>query len=94
MNFRIEKEEEWDLIKMMEELPYILIRAAESLRPDSVANFTYSLAAAFHKFYDSCHVLKAENTNLRDTRMLIVYCVLECLESLFEVMGIDYLEKM
>ncbi|NPD88569.1 MAG: arginine--tRNA ligase [Asgard group archaeon] len=94
MNFDIEKEEEWELIKMMEELPYILVKAAESLRPDSVANFTYSLVAAFHKFYDSCPVLKANPDTLRDSRLLIVYCFLKCLESLFEVIGIDYLEKM
>ncbi len=94
INLEIEKEVEWEIIKMMEELPYILVKAAESLRPDSVANFTYSLAAAFHKFYDSCPVLKAETDTLRDSRLLIVYSFLKCLESLFEVIGIDYLEKM
>ena len=94
MIFYIEKEEEWDLVKMMEELPYVLIKATETLRPDSVANFTYSLAAAFHKFYDTCHVLKADKENLRNSRLLIVYSFLKCLESLFEVIGIDYLEKM
>jgi len=92
--FEINKDEEWELIKLMEDLPYALRKATETLRPDSVANFAYSLAAAFHKFYDACHVLKAENSNLRDSRMLIVYCFLKCLESLFEVIGIDYLEKM
>ncbi|MCG3226780.1 MAG: arginine--tRNA ligase, partial [Candidatus Heimdallarchaeota archaeon] len=94
INLEIEKEVEWEIIKMMEELPYILVKAAESLRPDSVANFTYSLAAAFHKFYDSCPVLKVETDTLRDSRLLIVYSFLKCLESLFEVIGIDYLEKM
>ncbi|MHA2256069.1 MAG: arginine--tRNA ligase domain-containing protein, partial [Candidatus Heimdallarchaeaceae archaeon] len=94
INLEIEKDAEWEIIKMMEELPYILVKAAESLRPDSVANFTYSLAAAFHKFYDSCPVLKAETDTLRDSRLLIVYSFLKCLESLFEVIGIDYLEKM
>ncbi len=90
----LEKQAEWELVKLMEELPSILIKAAKSLRPDSVANFTYSLAAAFHKFYDACPVLKAENPELIKSRILIVVSTIKCLESLFEVMGIESLEKM
>lgn len=90
----IEKQAEWELVKLMEELPSILIKAAKSLRPDSVANFSYSLASAFHKFYDACPVLKAENPELIKTRVKIVFSIRKCLESLFEVMGIEALEKM
>ena len=90
----IEKQAEWDLVKLMEELPSILVKAAKFLRPDSVANFSYSLASAFHKFYDACPVLKAENPKLVESRVLIVFSITKCLESLFEVMGIETLEKM
>ncbi len=90
----IEKQAEWELVKLMEELPSILIKGAKSLRPDSVANFTYSLASAFHKFYDACPVLKAENPELIKSRVIMVVSIIKCLESLFEVMGIKSLEKM
>ena len=94
IDIQIEKQEEWVLIKLMEELPSQYIKAMKSLRPDSIANYSYSLAAAFHKFYDACHVLKAENTELMQTRIALVVCVIRCLDSLFEVMGIETLEKM
>jgi len=94
MDFEVEKDEEWEIIKLMEELPFVLSKASETLRPDTIANYAYSLASAFHKFYESSPVLIAENENLRNSRILIVYCVLKCLESLFEVIGIDTLEKM
>ena len=90
----IEKDVEWELIKLMEELPSVLIKAANSLRPDSIANFAYSLASLFHKFYDACPVLKADNPLLVNTRVVLVFAVIKCLESLFTVMGIEALEKM
>jgi arginyl-tRNA synthetase len=93
-NLIIDKQAEWELVKLMEELPSILIKAAKSLRPDSVANFSYSLASSFHKFYDACPVLKAETPELIKSRVKIVFSISKCLESLFEVMGIEALEKM
>ncbi|MEE9410604.1 MAG: arginine--tRNA ligase [Candidatus Heimdallarchaeota archaeon] len=93
-DFFIEKNEEWELVKLMEELPSVYLRAIESIRPDSIAHFAYSVASAFHKFYEMCPVLIEENENIRNTRILIVYSTVKCLESLFEVMGIDTLEKM
>ena len=81
-------------MKLMEELPSIYLRAVENMRPDSVANFTHTIASAFHKFYEVCPVLAAEDENVLKTRIILVYSLVKCLESLFEVMGIDTLEKM
>jgi len=94
IDFIIEKKEEWELVKLMEELPSIYQRAVEIMRPDSVANFAYTLASVFHKFYDVCPVLAADDENILKTRIILVYSVVKCLESLFEIMGIDTLEKM
>ncbi len=94
VSLKIKTEIEWDLIKMIEELPHILIKSYNTKKPDSVANFTYSLASTFHKFYDSCPVLIAQEKDILETRILLVYSITKCLESLFEVMGIDTLEKM
>ncbi len=94
LRYEIKKKEEWDLLLLIEELPSIIVRAVDSLRPDSIANFSYSLASAFHKFYDACSVLKAETEELKATRMILVYSTIKCLDSLFEIMGIDTLERM
>jgi len=72
----------------------VLKRALTQLKPDIVANYAFSLASAFHKFYDACPVLQAEDKDSLETRIAIVYSYTKCLESLFEVMGIDILEKM
>ena len=78
----------------MEELPFVINRALDLLKPDIVANYAYSLASAFHKFYDACPVLQAEDKDSLETRITIVHSFVKSLESLFEVMGIDTLEKM
>ncbi len=94
IEMKIEKEAEWNIVKLIEELPHMLIKSLKTLKPDSVANFSYSLASAFHKFYDACPVLVVKDEAVKQTRILIVYSIVKCLESLFEVMGIDVLEKM
>jgi arginyl-tRNA synthetase len=94
IEIKVETEVEWNLIKIIEDLPYTLIRSLKTLKPDSVANFTYSLASSFHKFYDACPVLVAKEKSILQTRILLVYLTIKSLESLFEVMGIDVLEKM
>ena len=94
IDFAIKKREEWELVKLMEELPSIYLRAVESMRPDTVANFAHTLASSFHKFYEVCPVLAADDENILKTRLILVYSVVKCLESIFEVIGIDALEKM
>ena len=94
LEITVESESEWNLVKIIEDLPSVLEKALLSMKPDSVANFSYSLASAFNKFYDSCPVLIAEDKSVLHTRILIVYSTIKCLESLFEIMGIDALEKM
>ena len=94
IEIKIETEAEWNLVKMIEDLPSTLVRSLKTLKPDSIANFAYSLASAFHKFYDSCPVLVAQTDSILKTRILLVHSTVKSLESLFEIMGIDLLEKM
>jgi arginyl-tRNA synthetase len=94
INFTIKNDAEWKIINLMEELPHVISRALELLKPDTIANYAFSLASAFHKFYDACPVLQAEDKESLETRIAIVHSFAKSLESLFEVMGIDTLEKM
>ncbi|UJG41990.1 MAG: arginine--tRNA ligase [Candidatus Heimdallarchaeum aukensis] len=90
----IVKDEEWNLIKLIEELPMIYKRAINTKRPDTIVNFSFELCKAFNKFYDNCPVISENDEKVRKTRILIVQSTIKALESLFEVLGIDSLEKM
>ncbi|MHA1304592.1 MAG: arginine--tRNA ligase domain-containing protein, partial [Candidatus Heimdallarchaeaceae archaeon] len=90
----INKKEEWQLVKIMEELPSIYERAIEMQRPDTIANFAFEFCKFFNKFYDNCPVITEENEEIRISRVLLVKASIKCFESLFMVMGLDKLEKM
>ncbi len=94
LSFTITEDEEWDLIKSIDELPRILTRAIETLRPDTVANYTYDLAKTFTKFYEICQVLGADSEDTIKFRLVLVYITIKALDSLFEVMGISKITKM
>ncbi|MHA1867247.1 MAG: arginine--tRNA ligase [Candidatus Heimdallarchaeaceae archaeon] len=88
------EDEEWNLIKLIEELPTIYKRAINTNRPDTIVNFSFEICKAFNKFYDNCPVISEKNKKIRETRILIVQTTIKALESLFEVLGIESLEKM
>ncbi len=90
----VTKKEEWQLIKTMEELPSVYERAIKNKRPDIITNFAFDFAKNFNKFYDNCPVIAAKTEIEKKTRLLIVQAAIKCFESLFEVMGIDKLDKM
>ncbi|SDN00492.1 arginine--tRNA ligase [Allokutzneria albata] len=50
-------EREGDLIRTLGEFPRVLASAAELREPHRVARYLEGLAAAYHKFYDSCRIL-------------------------------------
>ncbi|MFB9905858.1 arginine--tRNA ligase [Allokutzneria oryzae] len=50
-------EREGDLIRTLGEFPRVLSSAADLREPHRVARYLEELAAAYHKFYDTCRVL-------------------------------------
>lgn len=90
----ITKPEEWALILALDEYVGTILHAANNLKPDVVANYAFQLASTFHKFYDTCPVLKAETEENQKTRILMVCAFIEIFNHLFEVLGLDKLEKM
>ncbi|MHA1686954.1 MAG: arginine--tRNA ligase [Candidatus Heimdallarchaeaceae archaeon] len=85
---------EWTLILTLDDYMGTLLHAANSLRPEVVANYAFQLASVFHKFYDTCPVLKAETEEKRATRILLVSAYTKIFDNLFEVLGVEKLEKM
>lgn len=90
----VEEENEWILIKLIERLPFVYKRAVENLRPDVVANYAFELCQAFNKFYETCHVIGAETEGQKIFRLVLVHSYVKCMESLFDAMGLEKLDKM
>ena len=62
-------EKEEDLLRSISSYPEILITAARTRSPHTLANYLREVAQNYHSFYDQCHIVNIEDENLRNARM-------------------------
>ncbi len=89
-------EAEWELVKVLEQYPAVLLKAARSLDPSQLAGYLYDVAKAFSRFYHECPTLALaqENRELAASRLLLVTCTRRVLESGLELILVPFLEAM
>ncbi len=88
---------EGDLIRTLGEYPEVVRAAAELREPHRVARFLESLAAAYHKFYDSCRVLPMgdeEVTDLHRARLALCVAARQVLANGLGLLGVSAPERM
>ena len=62
-------------------------------RPNTLANYLYELANAYHSFYEACPVLRSEGT-MRDTRLLLCETTSQVLRTGLNLLGIQTTDRM
>lgn len=68
---------------------------AESLEPHRLCNYLYELASAFHKFFESCPVLRSDvDPDVRQGRLALCKLVALTLERGLGLLGIAVVERM
>lgn len=72
----------------------ILEAAAEEYRPNFLCNYLYELAGHFTAFYENCPVLKAEDEQVKASRLVLCLLTGAVLKQGLEVLGIEVLEQM
>jgi len=63
-------------------------------KPSLVATYLYELAAKYHRFYQACPVLKADDETLVMSRLNVSAVVRAVLAQGLDLLGIDAPEKM
>lgn len=76
------------------EFPNVILSVAHSLQLHNLCEYLYDLAGIFHKFYEHCPVLSAEETIIRDSRLLLCLLTARTLKQGLNLLGIHVLEKM
>ena len=84
---------EKQLLKEISLFPDVIERSAIELKPNLIANYLYSLASTYNKFYIKCPVLPAEK-EVRERRLLIVYSVKQIIGTGLSLLGIEAPDKM
>lgn len=85
---------EIQLIKLVYEYPEIIKEAGESLSPAIIANYVYELAKEYNQFYHDFAILKAENKELRDFRLVLSTVIAQIIKSSMSLLGIEVPERM
>lgn len=85
---------ELELIKTVSSFPDLVAEIGENYQVQKLPAFTIFLADLFHKFYESCRVLNAENAELKSARLGLVKAVKIVLANALGLMGIEAPERM
>ena len=84
---------ELSLAKKLAQFGEVLPMILDDHRPNLLCNYLYELAGAFHSFFESCPVLKAEEP-ARSTRLLLCDTTARVLAKGLELLGIGVPERM
>jgi len=87
------KEEEFNLLRQIAELPDEIKAAAETLEPSKLTRYSVELANAFHSFYNECHV-NIEDEELSLARLKLIDCARITLANVLELLKVEAPEKM
>jgi arginyl-tRNA synthetase len=68
--------------------------AAEEYRPHYLCLYLFELATLFHKFYEACPVLIAEEEGVRISRLMLCDLTAQTLRQGLNLLGIDVVEQM
>jgi arginyl-tRNA synthetase len=85
---------EKELLVALHEYPGILQNAANNYDPSLIANFSYSLAKSFHKFWHDVRVFSAPTPEARAFRLQLSKAVGQVLQSAMDLLGIEMPERM
>jgi arginyl-tRNA synthetase len=73
--------------------PSIVIKAAETYKPNLIADYLFELAKKFNSFYNACPILNQENETLQ-SRLLLAQRTGEVLKEGLDLLGIETLDRM
>ncbi len=85
---------EVDLIKHLYAFKSTIIDAAKNYAPNAIALYLYELAQKYNKFYNSLSILKAENEELKQSRLALTSATAQVLKNGLNLLGIETVERM
>jgi len=85
---------ERDIVLALARFPEAFAEAAESLKPNLIAEFVNTLADKFNTFYNALPVIRAEPQGLSDARLALVDATRMVFRNALNLLGIEAPERM
>jgi arginyl-tRNA synthetase len=86
--------EERDLLIELLHLPEIVQRSLDLRAPNHLAEYAYTVAGQFNRFYDACHILSEVDPARQASLLAIAGWALRSLETLLDLLGISVPDRM
>ena len=87
-------EKESALIQKLADFPSVVKEAGDSYSPALIANYSYDLAKEYNQFYHDYPILKEENKDIRDLRLVISRETGIVLKKAVSLLGMEMPERM
>ena len=87
-------EKEIELMRILYRFPAIIEEAAQNFNPALIANYIYELAKEYNQFYHEHSILKAENSDQVNFRLILSECVGRIINKGMYLLGIDVPDRM
>jgi arginyl-tRNA synthetase len=83
-----------NLMLELSRLPDVIDRTAELRAPNHLAEFAYSLAAVWNRFYDACHILDEPDSKRQSSWLALADLTLRTLTTSLDLLGIEVPDRM
>ncbi|MGM9794892.1 MAG: arginine--tRNA ligase [Candidatus Aphodosoma sp.] len=88
------QDKEISLIQNLTSYPAIVEQAGKDFSPALIANYVYDLVKEYNQFYQTSPILKEENAETMNMRLMLSACTVKVIESGMSLLGIEMPEKM
>jgi len=93
LNLPISEKERY-LVQLLTEFPLMVKEAGNEFNPALIANFLYELVKEYNQFYHDYSILKEENTDLRNFRLVLSSAIADVIKDGMALLGIEVPERM
>ncbi|MFH7301511.1 arginine--tRNA ligase [Streptococcus agalactiae] len=91
-NYSLNDVESWEIIKLIQDFPRIIVRAADNFEPSIIAKFAINLAQRFNKYYAHTRILD-EDAEI-SSRLALCYATATVLKESLRLLGVDAPNEM
>ncbi len=85
---------EKSLLLQIEQYPGIIEQAAKDYNPSAICNYTFRLAQTYNSFFDKHSIIRAENEEKKQLRLMISVLTGNTIRNAMALLGIDVPERM
>ena len=82
------------LIQLLSDFPGVVQLAGEEFSPALIANYVYELVKEYNQFYHDFTILKEENADLKQFRLVLSESIASVIKNGMSLLGIDVPERM